>query len=185
MKRRLVASVLFVALAMGIAVPSFGADPTDLPVVGGTLAITNPTAPNFASVTLDGTAKTAVVALSTFEVNDARGTGAGWNVTAQATRFAEHDGTIYVVLGKQLPLSSLSQAQPTVAQDGTTSPSPSIIAGPYTIDSGTAVKITSAAVDTGMGRYDFSATNLTVSIPSSTYARTYRSDLTVSVVSGP
>lgn len=171
---------------MGIAVPSFGADPTDLPVVGGTLAITNPTAPNFASVTLDGTAKTAVVALSVFEVNDATGSGAGWRVTSQATRFSEHDGVGYVLLGKQLPLNSLSQAQPTVAQDGTTSPSPSITAGPYTIDTGAgAVQIASAAAGNGMGKYDFSATNLTVSIPSSTYAKTYRSDLTVSVVSGP
>lgn len=188
--RRSVVIAVGCFLAWGsIAGSAFAADPTDLPIVGGTLSITTaPTAPNFASVTLDGTAKTASVSLSTFEVNDARGTGAGWNVTSQATQFKEWDTTlgVYTVGGKTLATSSLSQSQPTVAQDGTSSPSPSITAGPYTIDgSGGAVKIASAAADTGMGKYDFSATTLTVSVPASTYAKTYRSELTVTVASGP
>jgi hypothetical protein len=155
--------------------------------VGGSLAITaDPTAPNYATITLDGSAQTAQVSLSAFEVNDARGFGAGWNVTAQASRFAEHNGLIYVVGGKQLPLNSLTMSAPTVTQDGTTSPNPTITGGaPYTIDSGSAIKIASAAVDEGMGKYDFSATTLTVNVPASAYARTYRSDLTVSAVSGP
>lgn len=187
--RRSVVIAVGCFLAWGaIAGSAFAADPTNLPIVGGTLSITaDPTAPDFASVTLDGTAKTASVSLSTFEVNDARGTGDGWKVTSQATQFKEWDTTlnIYTVGGKTLATSSLSQAQPTVAQDGTTSASPSITAGPYTIDSGSAVQIASAALNTGMGKYDFSATSLTVSIPASTYARTYRSELTVTVASGP
>ncbi|HZA26144.1 MAG TPA: WxL domain-containing protein [Actinomycetota bacterium] len=187
------ARIMVVGIVAGATVWAFApqmalaSDPTDLPIVGGSLGITaEPTAPNFAQITLNGVAQTAQVSLSVFEVNDARGSGAGWHVTAQASRFAEHNGTIYVPLGKQLPLNSLTMSAPTVAQDGTTSANPSITGGaPYTIDSGSAVTIASAAVDAGMGKYDFSATNLTVSVPSSAYARTYRSDLTVSVVSGP
>jgi hypothetical protein len=189
MRRRILVSGIVVgALASALGPQAaLAADPTDLPIVGGSLALTaEPTAPNFAQITLDGTAKTGQVALSVFEVNDARGTGAGWHVTAQASRFAEHNGLIYVIGGKQLPLNSLTMSAPTVAQDGTTSPNPTISGGaPYTIDSGSAVTIASAAADQGMGKYDFSATTLTVSVPASAYARTYRSDLTVSVVSGP
>lgn len=172
------------AMATSHAVAS---DPTDLPLVGGSLVLTaEPTAPNFSSITMDGTAKTGTVTLSTFEVNDARGSGAGWSVTVQATRFAEHNGTIYVIGGKQLPVNSLSMTAPTVAADGTSSAAPSITAGPYTMDSGSATKIASAAVDSGMGKYDFGATTLTVSVPANAYAgRTYRSDLTVTVATGP
>ena len=169
-----------------VAMPVVASDATDVTVTGGTLTITaDPTVPNFTGVTLNGTAQTTTATLTTFEVNDARGSGAGWNVTVQGTQFKEHDGTIYVVSGKTLAVGSLSMAEPTVAQDGTTSASPSITSGPYTIDDASAVKIASAATDTGMGKYDFSSTTFTLSIPAKTYATTYRSDVTVSVTTGP
>ncbi len=68
---------------------------------------------------------------------------------------------------------------------GTTSTLPSITAGPHTLDAGSAVKIASAAVDTGMGKYDFSATTLSLTVPASAYAKTYRSDVTITVASTP
>jgi hypothetical protein len=84
--------------------------------------------------------------VSTFEVNDARGTGAGWNVTVSATQFAEWDPALnsgaggYVVGGKALPVHSLALSEPTVTADGTSSPAPAVTSGPYTIDNG-AVKV--------------------------------------------
>ena len=76
--------------------------------------------------------------------------------------------------------------QPTVAANGTSSGVPTIIAGPYTIDSGSAVKIASAAADNGMGVYNFTqGGTLTLSIPANAYAASYRSEVTVSAVSGP
>ena len=57
---------------------------------------------------------------------------------------------------------------------------------------GTAVKVASAAANTGMGTYDFtpgntngSNTALQLTVPSYAYATTYHSTLTVSIVSGP
>lgn len=186
-------AVLFGGAVLLSALPQSAAlaGTTDATVSGGVFEITaTPTVGNFTPVTLDGTAKTTPATLGTFEVNDARGTGAGWNVTVSATRFAEWDSTLnagvggYVTGGKTLAVNSLSMAAPTVAADGTTSTAPSLTTGPYTIDNG-AVKTASAATDTGMGKFDFSSTTLTLSIPASAYAKTYRSDVTVSLVTGP
>jgi hypothetical protein len=153
---------------------------------GAELTITNPAVDGFPEVTLDGSAQTVGASLAAFTVDDSRGTGAGWHVTAQATQFAEHDGTSYVAGGKTLPTGSLRMPAPTVTANGTISPAPTIEPGaPWAIDVASAVKIASAAVDTGMGTYDFDAVTLSLTVPASAYARTYRSDVTVSVVTGP
>ncbi|MDP9387953.1 MAG: hypothetical protein M3Q48_08475, partial [Actinomycetota bacterium] len=70
----------------------------------------------------------------------------------------------------------------------TTSGDPTMTAGAYTVDAGSAVKIASAAVDAGMGKYDISfaaGADLTLSIPASAYAKTYRSDVTLTLASTP
>jgi len=156
-------------------------------MIGGSLSMTAMTVGDFAGTTLSGAATTNTATPSNFSVTDARGTGAGWNITVQATQFKEWDGTAYVTGGKTLAVSSLSMPAPTVAANGTTSPVPSILAGPYTIDTGAAVKISSAVLNTGMGRYDYTQdpAGLTLSIPANTYATLYRSEVTVSAVSGP
>jgi hypothetical protein len=185
LRRILMTGVATFAIA-ATSLPAFAADPTDVVVAAGGLAISTIAVGDFAGVTLDGTAKTTTATMDGFNVNDARATGAGWNVTVQATQLAEHNGTAYVASGKTLAANSLSMPAPTVAANGTTSAAPSMTGGPYTIDAASAVKIASAATDAGMGSYDFTqGGSLTLSVPTSTYARTYRSDVTVSVVSGP
>lgn len=181
---RITLAAVVAAALMGVGGSAIAAT-SDATVTGGTLSMVAPTAANFTAVVLNGTAQTTTAALSTLSVSDDTGTGAGWKVSAQATQFAEHDGTAYVTSGKTLATGSLTLSAPTVAANGTTSTAPTITAGPYTIDSGAAVKIASAAVDTGMGAYDFSATTMTLSIPASAYAKTYRSDVTVTVASTP
>jgi hypothetical protein len=148
------------------------------------LSMTVATVSNFAPVTLDGTTKTTTATMDNFSVTDDRGTGEGWTVTVSATQFREWDGIAYVAGGRTLPTGSLSMPAPTVAAVATESPSPSITPGPYVID-GSSIKIASAAADTGMGTYNFTQGSLTLTIPASSYAATYRSELTVSLSSGP
>lgn len=135
----------------------------------GSLSITNPAVADFLGVTLNGTAQFPTANLAVFTVEDTRGTGAGLRVTAQGTEFREYADGAYVTGGKMLPTSSLMMSQPSVTAVGTTSPNPTVMAGTCTID-GAAVTIASAATNTGMGRYDFSATTLTLTIPPSVYA---------------
>lgn len=188
--RTLIPTVMvIVAGAVAVAAPaaSAAADATDLVITSGSLSSPTVAVGNFGGITLNGSAQTSTATMDAFSVTDARGTGGGWNVTVQATQFAEWNGTAYVTSGKTLPTSSLKMTAPTVAANGTTSTAPTITGGPYTLDSGTAVKIASAAVDTGMGTYDFTTGtgSLSLGIPATAYAKTYRSELTVSVVAGP
>ncbi len=177
-------AMLLAACVLAIVTPVAFAQ-TGITVVGS-LTITSPLAADFPGVTLNGATQTVTAGLEAFTVDDSRGTGEGWHVTAQATQFAEVDILgVYVLLGKTLPASSLKMSEPTVTANGTTSPAPSITPGPYTLDAGSAVTIASAAVDTGMGKYDFSATTLMLTVPPRAYARTYRSDVTISVVTAP
>lgn len=187
-RRIAVTAVAGTTLLAGAHAPAF-ANPADVVVTGGSLAITTaPLAGNFVGLTLNGTAQTTTASLDDFEVNDARGSGLGWNVTVQATTMAEHNGTAYVASGKTLPVGSLSLATATVVADGTTSGAPTMTGGSYSLTT-SAVKIASAAVDAGMGKYDisFAGTNadLTLSVPANAYAKTYRSDLTLTLASTP
>jgi hypothetical protein len=173
------------ALSLTMAGPALAADGTSATVTGGSLTITNPLADDFVGANISGEAQTTTAALATFSVSDLTGTGAGWNVTAQASRF--QGGTHNLAYG------SLSMSQPTVLSPNTDSLDPSITTGPYVLDaeSGTTagqivpVKIASAATDTGMGEYDFSATTLTLALPADVYADTYLSTVTISIVSAP
>jgi hypothetical protein len=160
-------------------------------ISGGSLSMTTPTVGDFTAVTLNGSAQNTAAAVGTFSGTDATGTGTGWHITAQATQLGEWDATLnsgaggYVTSGKTLPSSSLSLSAPTVAANGTSSTAPTMASGPFTIDGGSAVSVATAAADTGMGAYDFSASTLTLSVPASAYAKEYRSAVTVSVVTGP
>ncbi|HYP21261.1 MAG TPA: WxL domain-containing protein, partial [Chloroflexia bacterium] len=116
---------------------------------------------------------------------DARGNGNCWHVTASASQFAEWSGSAYVTNGKTLAAGSLELSEPSATANGTDSPAPTVSSGPYTIDSGSGVSVASAAVDEGMGKYDFGATSLTLSIPADAYARTYKSTVTISVTTAP
>ncbi len=170
-------------LVSAMAPAAMAADPADVTVTGGDLAITAVTVANFDAVTLDGQATTTNATMDAFSVTDARGTGAGWKVTGQATRLTEWDGSAYGT--RQLDASSLVMPAPTVAANGTTSPDPTIPAASFTLDGAGAVDIAVASADQGMGQYDFTqGGRLALSLPANVYAGTYRSEITITAVSG-
>lgn len=154
-------------------------------VTSGLLGVTAPAVNDFAVITLTGAAQTAEAPLEPFAVTDARGTGAGWTLVVQASAFREWDGSAYVPDGKALPAGSLSLAGLAVTSDDTDSSAPELVAGPYVLDSG-AVTVAVASTGTGMGRFTVTpASGLRVAVSADAYARTYRSDVSLSVTSGP
>jgi hypothetical protein len=175
-KSPLFGMVTAAALSLLLVAPTLAADTTTATVTGGSRTITNPAAADFTTASVTGVAQWTWAGVGEFSVSDLTGSGAGWHVTAEATRFAG--------ASHQLANGSLLMNAPTVTADGTTSPNPGITASSFTIDNGP-VKIASAALNTGMGKYNFSATPLALSLPADVYADAYVSTVTISVVSAP
>lgn len=168
--------------------------PTSLALTGGSLTVTGGAPGNF-SANLNGANQTAYTSLASYDANDATGTGSGWNVTFQATQF-----TCVVATDAgcktgftTLPLSSLSIAAPTAAcaSGSTCTGSPTVsISGNTAVDVASAVKVLSAAVNTGLGSYTVTpgtigTGQLALAIPGNALATTYHSTLTITVISGP
>jgi putative surface cell wall-binding protein len=168
----------------------------------GSLSVTGGAPGVLGGVTLNGHTQNAYATLGTYQASDTTLTGAGWNITFQASQFSCAAGTgSCPATSAQLPLSSLVMAPPTVACASGTSctstqapPTISIQANTAIDTAGSAgVKVASAAANTGEGTYDFtpalvdgtSGHNLRLTVPSSAYATTYTSTLTISIVSGP
>lgn len=161
-----------------------GSSTASVTVNGGAIdVITPPSNTTFAPVTLSGATVTTNANLSNLVVSDSRGSGAGWNVTVQASQFTTGTNTI--------PLGSLRLngiVSPIVNTNGSASPVPTVQTGnPWTIDNGSAVKIVSAALNAGMGQYNisFPANALSLSVLPDTFSGTYTSTLTWTIVTGP
>jgi hypothetical protein len=127
------------------------------------------------SDTLDGTDQT-VSWSALLGVVDARGTGAGWNLTMSATSFS--DGS-----GHTLAPGTVSGVT-TACQGGNSCTAASnAITYPLTL-SGTAAKFFNAAANSGMGKVNVTP-SVDVAIPGNAYAGTYTSTVTLAAVSGP
>lgn len=204
-KLALVAAVGLIALRSAPARAAGGS--TSFTTTAGTgLTLTGAAPGTLSGVTVNGQTQTQYTTLGSYTAADSTGTGTGWNVTFQATQFSCTAGTgtdKCPTGGNSLPTGSLTMAPPTVACDpamnGTSCSGqgavPSVaITSNTAIDAASAVKVASAAANTGMGTYDFtpgfvdttSGHNLKLVIPSWVYAgTTYSSTLTVSINSGP
>lgn len=183
-KRRLFAVVAAVVLTVTLVVPA-AAQTTDdatgsAEVTGGTLtmgALNESYA--FSAVTLDGTDKTTTVDIP-LDVNDATGSGTGWNLQVAATTFTT--GTKSLADTGTLSITAVSA----VCDATCTSPanSHSYPMALTTSATPTAVEFFDAAADTGMGDFTITPT-LQVAIPANAYAGTYTSTFTITLASGP
>ncbi len=139
------------------------------------ISLNLPSSPSI-SDTLDGTDQTATYA-PVLGLVDARGSGAGWNMTISATSFSDGAGHTLA------PGTVTGVAQACHSGSSCTLGTSSGITYPLTI-SGTAAKFFNAALNTGLGKVDVTPT-VSVAIPGSSYAGTYTSTVTLVTATGP
>jgi hypothetical protein len=184
--RTAIAFALAAGLALGGTLPAFAEG--EVVVTGQAFSMTAPTVGDFTGgILLDGTAKTATATVA-FSVTDPRGTGDGWHIDATATQFAEYAASAYVPSGKTIPAGALKFAALTFTKADTTSNNvatqQNAVSAIESVGAVTSVKVASAAVGEGMGSYNASGT-LQISVPASTYAKTYKSSVTLSLITAP
>jgi hypothetical protein len=176
--------MLAVAGLLGVAAPA-GASTASVTLTAGTLGfVTPPANVTFPSTALNGLNKT-VTAAQAFDVGDATGAAAGWNITATSTTLTAGALTL------PTPATTVASAPaaPTCDTGSTcTVGSPTTVTYPYSLPAATtaptATKMYNAPAGTGMGNQTLTPT-WTLSIPSSAQAGTYTSTWTQSLVSGP
>jgi hypothetical protein len=198
--------------------PAFAAtssDTTQFSVTPGTLAFTTaPDVPNLPALTLNGQAQTLNATMNAFGVDDATGSGSGWNLTVSGDnaggksavfkRYCTQAGGCgadafgYVAGGATLAADTItlnSTSAGFTAQNGTTGTAPA-----HQCNSGcfvdtvpaSPVKIVSAATGAGMGTYattGWTGTSVAALAPSTITAlpanEVYRVDLLWTLGSGP
>ena len=147
----------------------------------GSLALSNGSTATLTD-TLDGTDQTVNYTLP-LTLTDARGTGAGWNLTITSTTF--NDGASHTLA---TTASSISSVAMTCVAGGTCTNATNSITYPTTVPAAAtapaAVKLFNSAAASGLGRFTITPT-IAVSIPGNAYAGSYSSTITVAAVSGP
>jgi hypothetical protein len=198
LKLRRLAAASIAILAPLLVLPAVASavtanDTSQFSVTAGSLTfVTAPDVPDFNTpgtpFTIVGYSQTYNATMNNFEVNDARGSGAGWSVTVQGQTgagnspvFAQYcpnatcgtdTGPGYVSSGATLPNDSLtlnSTGASFTAQGGTTSTAPTFACNSSCfVDHSGAVTVASAASGNGMGEWltsGFTSTSLTLTIP--------------------
>jgi len=200
------------ALVSTAALGATQEDKAEFSVKAGALTFsTAPAMPTLKEVTLSGGSQTTNTTMTNFGVQDATGSGSGWNTTVagqsgteKSAVFAQYCPTTtcgtdtkgYVAGGATLPANSLtlnSTGASFSAQSGSTGTPPTLqCSASCNVDSATAVKIASAAEKAGMGTWlttGFSATSLALATPSTlkvlSNGEVYRVNLLWTLSTGP
>lgn len=176
---------LILAMALGSSVAAFADSSTGatIAVNAGTLSETGPTSVQATPVTLNGADQTTTYSLG-LTVNDARGSGGGWNLTITSTLFNDGHGDQFA------SSASTIQAAPAVscnAGGSCTNPTNSItypMTVPAAATAPAAVKFFNAATNSGLGKFTITPT-ITIAVPANTIAGSYTSTVSVAVVTGP
>jgi WxL domain surface cell wall-binding len=187
-------------------------DQTQFSTSAGSLTFaTAPAMPTLTSVTVNGSAQTTNTQMTNYTVQDATGTGNGWNVTVAGlggagnsavfkqycpTTTCGSDSQGYVAGGQTLPANSLTLSSTGAsfsAQNGSTGSAPTLqCSSACNVDSASATKVASAAASAGMGTWattGFGANSLALATPSTLIAlsngEVYRVNLVLTLSSGP
>ncbi len=164
--------------------PAYATTASETLTAGSLGFVSAPANVTFPGVTLNGQNKTATVA-QPFDVGDATGSGSGWNITATSTSFTTGTHTLptNATTVASAPSTPTCDAGVTCTQGGATT-----VSYPYTLPAAaiapTATKMYNAPANTGMGDQTVTPT-WTLTIPANSYAGSYSSTWTLSLVSGP
>jgi len=194
MNKSLFKKVVATAMAFGLVATAFGttsfAAESTTTVTGGSLSGGGVTFSPL-SATLNGSQVTTSANWAIANVIDARGTGAGWNVSLELEQFKEFDKDtgLYVDGGKVLATSSLKvKTAPVVGQEDTTSSLADTITPVkvgQALDGAGSVKLLSAAQNGGMGSFNVTDLGVELTIPANAYAKTYKTVATVTLNEAP
>ena len=182
--RRLAVGLAATVVAALLPVAALAATGTATIAAGSLGFVSTPPNVSF-SATLNGLDQT-VTTTQALDVGDATGSGTGWNITATSTTFTTGGGSPHLLSTSATSLSST----PTDACDAsaTCTLATNSVTYPYVLPAAstapTATKMYSAAANTGLGNQTVTPT-WRLSVPASTYAGTYTSTWTISLVSGP
>jgi hypothetical protein len=176
MRQRLYILLGSAAVALAAATAALAGTLTPTATISGAagMSMNLPSNPSMTS-TLDGTDQ--VVSWSALlGIVDARGSGAGWNLTVSATSFS--DGS-----GHSLAPGTVSGVTSACQGGNSCTAATNAVTYPITI-SGTAAKFFNASAATGLGKVNVTP-SMDVTIPGNAYAGTYTSTVTLAAVSGP
>jgi hypothetical protein len=183
--KRIVALLVVTGLLATTAVAVY-AETATVTVSSDSLSVT-PDDVSLSTVILDGSDKvsTSPYTSNAWVAEDARGTGAGWNVTIEATDFS--DGASHTIDISELDQEFKIQIENANIEVvyGNTKPTSSVTSmTAIPTAGGTPLKIVSAATDTGMGRYNIPPA-FELEVRAETVAGTYNSTITVAINTGP
>jgi hypothetical protein len=183
MKQRIIIFSGIAAAALAIAAAAVAGTVTATATVSGagSLALSNGSTASITD-TLDGTDQSVGYTLP-LTLTDARGTGAGWNLTVTSTTFSDGSGHTLATSASSIA----SVAMVCVAGGTCTNPTNAItypVTMPAAASAPAAIKLFNSAATTGLGRFTITPT-INVAIPGNSYAGTYSSTITVAAVSGP
>lgn len=189
MKKKLLGLVVALGLLM-VTAGIVSAETASVTITGGSLSVA-PANITLGGITLNGADQTATSAsgANTWTAVDARGTGAGWNLTIVSTDFTDGGTPL-----RTLDISSADQQFQIQLLDaniavtaGNTKPSSAVTTLTAIPEApAAALKFASAALNAGMGSYTLNP-NFALSVPAETYvgSGTYTATITISAVTGP
>jgi hypothetical protein len=137
-----------------------------------------------AEVTLDGTDTTGTSTSDEWDITDARGTGAGYCVTIDATDWSDGSHTLDISESdEEFNITILDGGTTTVAGDDTNKPASQVSTQTAITTNPATLNIMSAGTDEGMGHYTYEP-DFEQEVPAETYAGSYTTTITVTANSG-
>jgi hypothetical protein len=149
---------------------------------GAALAVASNGTPSF-GLTLNGSDQTATYTLPV-QATDPRGSGTGWNLTVTSTQFKDASSHTFPTTASTITAATSACSTGSTCTNATNAITYTSFALPAGAVAPAAVKFFNAAANTGLGKMDVNAT-VSVAVPANTFAGTYSSTVTVSIVSGP